>query len=207
MELLKSTVPLYHYIQWLCGLCQALRIPGDGSLHPEIASERKVQECESSQRRQRIVLKREPGRKLEHAGKAVWADFLQGAKIPRTRVGHQVASLLQGCTVTAVGPDWVVLQLVDPVAILHVVVGVVEQIERLRLQLQHFAFPERKTAGQPNVNPLQPRAVERIQSNSRRRASAIDAPRGVCGVLVEGGVVQVVISAVTVAEGESRTGA
>jgi hypothetical protein len=68
---------------------------------------------------------------------------------------------------------------------LNVEVGVVEQIEHLRLQLQFLGFPDRKTAGQRNVDPIQPGTVERIQADSRRRPSAIDARRGVRGVFAE----------------------
>src|SRR5208337_885634 len=50
------------------------------------------------------------------------------------------------------------------------------------------------------------RAVERIQANPRRRAAAIDAGRGVRGVLVKGSVVQIPIGAVAMAEGQGRTG-
>ncbi len=76
----------------------------------------------------------------------------------------------------------------------------VEQIKRLRLKLQFLAFPDRKTAGQPCVDPLQPRTVERIQADPRRGPTAIDAPRGIRGVLVESGVIQVSISAIAIAE-------
>jgi hypothetical protein len=85
---------------------------------------------------------------------------------------------------------------------------VVEQIEHLRLQLQFFGFPDRKTAGQRNVDPLQPGTVERIQADSRRRPSAIDARRGVRGVFAEGGIVQVVIAGNgAIAERQVWTGA
>jgi hypothetical protein len=57
------------------------------------------------------------------------------------------------------------LQLVNPVAVLHVVVGVVEQIEHLRLKLQLLAFLDGKTAGQSNIDPFQPRTIERIQAD------------------------------------------
>ncbi len=59
---------------------------------------------------------------------------------------------------------------------LDAVVGVVEQIKRQRLKLQFFALPDHKTAGQPNIDPLWPRAVDRMQANSRRRDSAINVP-------------------------------
>jgi len=42
------------------------------------------------------------------------------------------------------------------------VVGVVEQIERLRLKFQFLAFPDFKTACQSNVDPLQPGTIKRI---------------------------------------------
>jgi hypothetical protein len=55
--------------------------------------------------------------------------------------------------VAAGGSDGVVLQWVDPIAVLDAVVGVVEQIKRQRLKLQFFALPDHKTAGQPNIDP------------------------------------------------------
>ncbi len=146
------------------------------------------------------LLERESYCELQYAWKTAWANFLEGSEITWPRVGHQIARLIERCAITAVGADGVVLQLVDPVAILHVVVRVVEQIERLHLKLEFLAFLDRETAGQSCVNPLQPRAVERIQADSRSGATAIDSRRAVRGVLVKGAVVQISIGAVTIRE-------
>ena len=154
----------------------------------------------SSLREIHAPLERESSGELQHARKTVWANFLEGSEIARARVGHQVARLIRSCAITTVGADGVVLQLVDPVAVLHVIVGVVEQIERLHLKLQFFAFLDRETAGQSDVDPFQPRPIERIQADSRRGATAIDTRRGVRGAFVKGGVVQVSIGAVTIRE-------
>src|SRR5208282_3853904 len=103
--------------------------------------------------------------KLQDAGQAVGADFLQGTEIAWSRIGHQVTGLVERCSVAAGTADGVVSQLVDPVAVLHVIIRVVEQIERLRLKFQFLAFADLKAARQPNVDPLQPRAVEGIQAD------------------------------------------
>ena len=68
----------------------------------------------------------------------------------------------------------------------------VEQIEGLRLELQLHAFADRKTARQPNVDSLQPWAVERIDADAGSGSGTVDAAGGGGGVLVEGGVVQIV---------------
>ena len=73
-----------------------------------------------------VPLKRESCGELQHTWKTAWANFLEGSEIADARVGHQVARLIRRCTITTVGADGVVLQLVDPVAVLHVIVGVVE---------------------------------------------------------------------------------
>jgi hypothetical protein len=59
-------------------------------------------------------LERESRRKLQHAGQSVWADFLQGSEIARTRVRHQITSLLGMNAVAAGGRDGVVLDLLIP---------------------------------------------------------------------------------------------
>lgn len=150
-------------------------------------------------------LKRESCGKLQSAGKTIGIDFLIAAEIAGAGVGHQIAGLVESLTVTASGPDRVILQLVDPVAVLHIKVGVVKQIEHFDLKLQLLALLNGETAGQAHVDDFEPRAIERVQSNSGARASSIDAGSGVRCVLIERGVVQVVVRAVAIAERESGT--
>src|SRR5271156_2325191 len=97
-------------------------------------------------------LERKSCGELQRAGKAVWADFLKRPEIARPRVRHQIAGLIHTRAVAAVSSDRIVLQLVDAVAILYVVVGMVEQIEGLHLKLQFFAFSNRKAPRQPDVD-------------------------------------------------------
>ena len=85
------------------------------------------------------------------------------------------------------------MNLVDSVSVLDKVVGVVEEIEGLRLKLKLLAFADFEIARQANVDSLQPRAVQGIQADAGRGTCAIDAAGGSCGVLVEGGVVEIVI--------------
>ena len=49
----------------------------------------------------------------------------------------------------------------------------IEEIECLRLKLQHLAFTDLKTASETQIDSLQPRTVESIQPNSRRGSGAI----------------------------------
>src|ERR1039458_7530610 len=83
--------------------------------------------------------------KLQRTGKPIGTDFLQRSEIARTRVGHQIAGLVQRHAITAVAAYGAILQRVDPVAVLHVVIGMVEQVECLHLKLQFPALPDRKT--------------------------------------------------------------
>src|ERR1019366_6280920 len=136
-----------------------------------------------------VPLERESCGKLQNARKAVRADLLQASEIARARIWHQIADLVERSSIAAVAPNGVVLQLINAVAVLHVVVGVVEQIERLHLKFQFLAFLDFKTSRQPNVNPLQPGAIERVQTDAGRGASAIDACGGVRRSLIKSAVI------------------
>src|SRR5579872_441595 len=111
-------------------------------------------------------------RKLQHARTIQSIDHLQRAE-PRLR--QQVAGLPDGLPVSAIGADWLILQRVDSVAILHVIVGVVQQVKRLGFDGNALPFSDRDVARQAEIDLLCPWAIRGVQPNIGAGTAAVDA--------------------------------
>ena len=84
--------------------------------------------------------------------------------------------------------------LIDSRTGLHKEVRVIEQIENLRLNLDGLSLGNMESAGQPEINFVNPRTVERIVAHSRNGTGARDSQSGVARRLIDSAVVDRVIS-------------
>src|ERR1700730_17785539 len=105
---------------------------------------------------------------------------------------HEIASLIEVSAIAASAVTkslGLVLFGIHPGSVLDVVVGVIRDVEDLRLKGNYVALGEVEAAGQSEVDLLRPRSVERIQSGKRARAAGINTESGVWRTLQRGGVV------------------
>jgi hypothetical protein len=87
--------------------------------------------------------------------------------------------------------------LVDPRAGLHEIVGMIEQVEHLRLKLYRVPIGDAECPGQPEINFVDPRTVKRVVALAGDRAGS-DYPRGgVAGGFVDSAVIDGVKKTIT----------
>src|ERR1035438_1842705 len=131
-------------------------------------------------------LKRPLQRELEHAGRVERVDDL---KLSEALLRYQVTLLIWGGSVAAVRPEGAVLEVAHAVAVLDVIVRVIHHVKGLRLQGHGVALRHFESAREPEIDLLDPGAIEGIQSRKRTRAAGVNAESGVCGGLQGGRII------------------
>src|SRR5215472_11411937 len=106
-------------------------------------------------------------------------DHLESAEAAGADARGQIARLIETLSIAARGAEWSVLNRIHAAAVLNVVVGMVEYIERLRAESQHVTFTQSELARDSQVDLLGPWAVERVQAGERAGTSSVDAECGV----------------------------
>ena len=96
--------------------------------------------------------------------------------------------------VAAIWTHRIVLGLIDSGTGLHKEVRVIEQIEHLRLNLDGLSLGNMESAGQAEINFVNPRTVERIVAHSRNGTGARDSQSGVVRRFVDSAIVDRVVS-------------
>ena len=126
---------------------------------------------------------------LEHTWTVHRAYDLEGSE---PWVGDEIAGLVQCLTVAAGRSRWGVLDGIHTIAVLHVVICVVQQVERLHLEQKGMPFRQREAPRNSQINLLRPGPVEGIQSCDRARTAPIDAECRIGGGLQSCGIVHAV---------------
>src|SRR5271157_1445206 len=129
-------------------------------------------------------------RELEYSRAVQRVDDLQRLE---TWFGNEIASLVWALSVSASVARRQVLDCIDAVAVLHIIVRMIKQVEGLHLQGNPLAFRQRNLSCESQVDLLCPRSIKRIQSHDRARACPVDSQRRVCRALVDSAVVQTAV--------------
>src|ERR1700722_3823729 len=111
-------------------------------------------------------------------------------KLLETRVGRQIADLIQGCPVTTGRTACVVLVLEYSRTILDVKVCVIKQVESLHFNLNHLPVGDVERARDAQINFVDPGSIKRVETKCGTGASAGDSSCGVAGRFVNRAIVE-----------------